>query len=101
MPFVYIVRCSDKSYYTGSTALDVALRVWEHNHDDARGAAHTRRRRPVTLVWCAHDDSIERVFGWEKQIQGWSRAKKEALIDGRVGDLPHLSRSRSSPRGDE
>jgi predicted GIY-YIG superfamily endonuclease len=37
MPFVYIVRCSDKSYYTGSTALDVALRVWEHNHDDARG----------------------------------------------------------------
>ncbi|CDJ99463.1 conserved hypothetical protein [Microbacterium sp. C448] len=92
MPFVYILRCADGSFYTGSTARDIEQRVWEHNHDD-RGAAYTRRRRPVTLAWGAFDESIERVFAWEKQIQGWSRAKKMALIDGRMSELPGLSRS--------
>jgi len=92
MPFVYILRCVDGSFYTGSTAREIKQRVWEHNHDD-RGAAYTRRHRPVELAWCAFDESVERVFVWEKQIQGWSRAKKQALIDGRMSDLPGLSRS--------
>ncbi|WP_396641659.1 GIY-YIG nuclease family protein, partial [Microbacterium sp.] len=89
-----LLRCNDGSFYTGSTARDIEQRVWEHNHAD-RGAVYTRRRRPVALVWCASDGSIERVVAWEKRIQGWSRAKKQALIDGRMSDLPGLSRSAS------
>lgn len=97
MPFVYILRCADGSYYTGSTARAIGERVWEHNNDDNRSAAYTRRRRPVTLAWCAYDESVERVFFWEKQIQGWSRAKKVALSEGRISDLPRLSRGRQRP----
>ncbi|KHK99162.1 excinuclease ABC subunit C [Microbacterium mangrovi] len=95
MAFVYILECSDGSLYTGSTDRDVEHRVWQHNHDDAWAANHTRRHRPVNLVWCASVPDAGRAFALEKQIQGWSRAKKLALIDGRLEDLPALSRSRS------
>lgn len=56
------------------------------------GAAYTRHRRPVTLAWSAWFDSIAEVFAWEKRIQGWGRAKREALIRGDFEVLPGLSR---------
>jgi putative endonuclease len=89
MAWVYIVECADGSYYTGST-VDLERRLWEHNQ--GIGANFTKTRLPVTLVFAEPSDSIETAFQREKQVHGWSRAKKRALIDGRWGDLPGLSR---------
>ena len=94
MPCMYIVRCRDGSLYTGSTALSAEQCVWEHNCDDLAAANYTRKRRPVYLVYTEHFDTVDVAFDREKQVQGWSRAKKEALILGRVEELPGLSRNR-------
>jgi putative endonuclease len=94
MPFVYILECSDRSYYVGST-WDLERRVGEHNV--GLGAEYTRRRRPVRIVWSAQMNRIDECFRVEKQIQGWSRAKRQALIDGRFEDLPELART-AKPR---
>ena len=91
MAWVYIVECSDGAYYTGST-LDLDVRIWQHNETDF-GANFTRKRRPVKLVFSAWSDSVDVAFAWEKKIQGWSHAKKRALIEGRFADLPGLSRN--------
>jgi len=93
VPHTYLLVCSDGSFYCGST-WNLDRRVGQHNL--GLGAAYTRRRRPVRLVWSAEFDSIEQAFQLEKQIQGWSRAKRLALIEGRLGDLPELARSRTS-----
>jgi len=90
MAWIYILECSDGSYYTGST-IDLDRRLWEHN--EGLAANFTRTRRPVKLVFAEPSDSIETAFLREKQVQGWSRAKKKALIEGRMGDLPSLSKS--------
>jgi predicted GIY-YIG superfamily endonuclease len=89
MPYCYIVECADGSYYVGST-WDLEGRIWEHNNSPM-GAAYTRKRRPVTLVWAADFESIAEAFDFEKRVQGWSRAKRQALIEGRWTDLPALS----------
>ncbi|AZH84475.1 GIY-YIG nuclease family protein [Plantibacter sp. VKM Ac-2885] len=91
MPHVYILKCADGSFYTGST-IDLARRVAEHM--DGLGATYTRERLPVTLVWSAEYDRVDDAFFIEKRLQGWSRAKKQAVIDGRFDDLPRLSCSR-------
>jgi putative endonuclease len=88
MAWVCILECSDGSYYVGST-VDLERRVWEHQ--EGLGAAYTRHRRPVRLVWCAAFDRIDDAFCFEKRVQGWSRMKREALMDGRLGDLGWLS----------
>ncbi|ANP73875.1 GIY-YIG nuclease family protein [Cryobacterium arcticum] len=87
---MYILECADGSFYVGST-WDLDRRVAQHNTAD-QGAAYTRRRRPVRLVYCEQSESIADAYAREKQIQGWSRAKRRALIEGRLGDLPGLSR---------
>jgi putative endonuclease len=94
MHWVYILECADGSLYVGSTK-NLDERVQQHQH--GFGAAYTRRRgrRPVRLVWCADFDSIGEAYQIEKQIQGWSRAKRLALIEGRWADLPGLARGRS------
>ena len=99
MAWTYILRCKDGSYYTGSTDKDVDARVWEHNHDDELSARYTRKRRPVTLVYAEAHDRVDEAFAREKQLQGWSRAKKEALIAETPEDLPALSRKRVDPGG--
>jgi putative endonuclease len=88
MPWAYIPRCSDGSYYTGST-LDLARRLRQHELGEA--ANYTRSRRPVTLSYAEEFDRIDDAFAREKQLQGWSRAKKEALIEGRTADLRLLA----------
>ncbi len=95
MPWTYILRCSDGSFYTGSTNGELEARVWQHNHDDDYGAAYTRKRRPVELAYAEHFDTVDKAFFREKQVQGWSRAKKIALIEERGDDLPRLSASRA------
>ncbi|KQP57699.1 GIY-YIG nuclease family protein [Agreia sp. Leaf283] len=89
MPFIYILECADGAYYVGST-WDLEKRVWEHNN--GLGANFTRTHLPVRLVYSEHSDEVSLAFAREKQVQGWSRAKKKALIEGRWGDLPGLAR---------
>ncbi len=87
--YVYILRCSDGSYYTGSTN-DLERRLWQHQNEE--GANYTKRRLPVKLVYYEEYERIDEAFYREKQIQGWSRKKKEALIEGRFEDLPALAK---------
>ncbi len=89
MPHVYILRCCDGSYYTGST-WDLERRILEH--EAGEGANHTAKRLPVELVYTEEFDRIDNAFQREKQIQGWSRSKKEALIAGKNRVLPNLAR---------
>ena len=76
-----MLRCRDGSYYVGSTR-NVEVRVAQHQRGE--GAQYTRHRLPVELVWCEAFGSIADAFALEKRIQGWSRAKREALIRGRL-----------------
>src|SRR3954447_23981170 len=101
MAWMYIVRCKDGAYYTGSTAKEPEARVWEHNHDHDISARFTRRRRPVVLVYVEAFDRIEDAFQREKKVQGWSRAKKAALIAGRSDLLQALSRGKNSTEQQE
>ena len=94
MAVTYILECSDGSYYVGST-VDLARRLEEH--DLGLAAAYTRRRRPVRLVYAEEFDSVVDAFAFEKRVQGWSRRKREALINGRREDLPALSRTSAKP----
>ena len=86
--YVYILECSDGSYYTGST-IDLDRRLFEHN--EGKGAIHTRKRLPVKLLYVEAFLRIDTAFKREKQIQGWTRVKKEALINGKFGMLPTLA----------
>ena len=96
MPWTYILECADGSFYVGSTT-DMERRLSEH--DLGLGAAYTRprRRRPVRLAWCAELGRIDDGYAFEKQVQGWSGAKRQALIDGRLDDLPARARGRRRP----
>ena len=91
---VYILLCADGSYYTGLTRKDVETRVSEHNL--GINADYTSRRRPVKLVWSAHFERLTDANAMERQIKGWSRVKKEALIRGDYAALPALAARRTS-----
>jgi putative endonuclease len=86
--YVYILECSDGSYYTGST-IDMETRINQHN--SGQGANHTKKRLPVKLVYLEEFQRIDDAFYREKQVQGWSRKKKEALIDNKFEELNKLS----------
>ena len=95
--FVYILRCADNKYYVGNyRGVDLATRLGEHNSGH-HPEAWTYKRRPVKLVWSTHFDRITDAISYEAQIKKWSRAKKEALIDGDLERLKALSKSKSAP----
>ena len=89
---MYILLCSDGSYYTGTARLGLETRVAEHNAGTYDG--FTRTRRPVTLVFSEWFDQVADAIAAERQVKGWSRAKKEALIRGDFGRLRELSKRR-------
>ena len=89
MAWAYLLECSDGSFYAGSTT-DLERRVSQHQL--GLGAEYTKRRRPVRLVWTAEFNRIDDAYAVEKQIQGWARAKRIALVEGRLDDLQRLSR---------
>ena len=96
MPFyAYIVRCRDASYYTGQTD-DLEKRISDHNSGGL--SAYARKRRPVKLVLAEEFYTREEALARERQLQGWSRAKKEALIAGNWDRLCLLSRSATELR---
>jgi putative endonuclease len=90
--FLYIVRCSDGSYYAGTARTGLERRIAEHNSGSYGG--YTATRRPVTLVFSQWFDRIVDAIAAERQVKGWSRAKKEALIRGDFEQLQILSRRR-------
>ena len=77
--FVYILRCSDSSYYTGHTD-DLGKRVAEHQ--EGVHESYTKTRRPVELIWSQECVTREEALSAEMQIKGWSRKKKEAMMRG-------------------
>jgi putative endonuclease len=88
--FVCILLCSDNSYYTDVTN-DLERRLYEHEHGLNPGS-YTCKRRPVKLVFCENFTDVTQAIAFEKQIKGWKRAKKEAIINGDWHLLPELSR---------
>jgi putative endonuclease len=86
--FVYILRCSDASYYVGSTT---NLEVRVEAHKSGEGGDYTARRRPLECVFSEEFETLHDAFLVERQIKGWSRAKKEALIRRDHDALPALA----------
>ena len=91
----YILRCSDETYHVGHTA-DLDERMAEHGLGVASG--HTAKRRPLELLWATDLPDRDSAFHLERQLEGWSRAKKEAFMCGDFASLPVLARSRGTLR---
>jgi putative endonuclease len=87
--YPYIANCADASYYTGVTN-DLDVRDWLHNHGNDT-QAYTYSRRPVKTVFTDFFPNPVEAIAAEKQIKGWTRKKKEALIAGRFDLLKGLS----------
>jgi predicted GIY-YIG superfamily endonuclease len=94
--YLYILRCADGSYYVGTTRVSLDARIAEHNAGTFDG--YTAHRRPVTLMFHQHFEHIEDAIAAERQVKGWRREKKEALIRGDFAALPRLSQRASRRR---
>ena len=92
---MYILRCGDGSYYVGSTK-NLDHRMWQHSI--GQGSEYTKFRMPVELVFFQEFSRIDDAYAVEKQVQAWSRAKREALIEGRLTDLVALSKKKKFDR---
>ena len=89
MAWMYILECCDNSYYVGSTK-DLKRRMSQHQ--EGIGSNYTSKRLPVKLIYCEEYDRIDDAFYREKQVQGWTRRKREALINGTPELLPALAK---------
>ncbi|QHI37600.1 hypothetical protein IMCC3317_29800 [Kordia antarctica] len=94
--YVYILKCSDDSYYTGVTS-NLEKRFQQHQNGFHK-ESYTYFRRPLILVFYASFTDINIAIDKEKQIKKWSRAKKEALIDDRYEALPNLAKKKFRTR---
>ena len=92
--YVYIVNCKDDSYYTSVTN-NVEKRVVEHNYGLDK-KSYTYSRRPVKLVFSQEFIDPNEAIRFEKQVKGWRRAKKEALIEGNFEKLVKLSNRKNN-----
>lgn len=90
--FVYILECSDGTYYTGVTN-SLNRRLDEHRNGINKNS-YTHNRRPVQLVFSAEFNNIEVAIAKEKQIKKWSKQKKLALINTDFDLLPELSKKK-------
>ncbi len=103
MFWVYILRCSDGSYYTGHTD-NLEIRVAQHKAGECPG--YTATRLPVEFAWSQEFNTREEALSAERQIKGWSRKKKEAMMRGDWAEVSRLAQSKSvhgstsSPRTD-
>ncbi|WP_316736084.1 GIY-YIG nuclease family protein [Pedobacter aquatilis] len=86
---VYILRCNDGSYYTGVTN-DIERRFQEHVNGENK-TCYTFNKRPLSLVFCDHFIDINQAIAFEKQIKGWGRKKKEAIISNNWEKLKELA----------
>ena len=92
---MYILECADGSYYVGSTK-DLEQRILQHQ--EGAGAQYTSNRLPVRLVYSEEFERVSEAYAREKQVQNWSRAKREALIQGKHTSLPELAKKDFSKR---
>ena len=103
--WVYILKCRDASYYTGHTD-NLDYRIHQH-HDGEITSCYTFHRRPLELVFSQEFPTREEALISERQIKGWSRRKKEAMIKGDWAEVSRLAQSygkhgsTSSPRTEE
>ena len=91
--YLYIAECSDKSYYTGITN-DLANRQEQHNSGGNK-KCYTYNKRTIKIVYSEEYTNVWDTIGREKQIKGWSRAKKQALINKNFDSLPELSKRKT------
>jgi putative endonuclease len=94
--WLYILRCADSSYYTGTTRAELEQRIAEHQAGCFPG--FTQTRRPVKLVYSEYFDQIVDAIPAERKIKGWTRAKKEAFMEGNFQRLSDLSKPRTAFR---
>jgi putative endonuclease len=85
-----MLRCADGHFYVGTTRKALEERVAEHNAGTFNG--YTAMRRPVTLVFSERFPNITDAVAAERKIKGWSRAKKQALVDGDWSRVSMLAR---------
>ena len=89
--YVYILKCKDNSYYTGHTD-NIEKRISEH-HLGLFKKSYAANRRPVTLVFLENFGTRDEAFSAERQIKGWSRKKKEALIKSDWNEIKRLNKA--------
>ncbi len=89
--YVYILLCADESYYTGVTN-NLQKRLAEHN-DSTNKISYPSSRRPLQLVYSQEFFDVKQAISLEKQIKGWSRKKKVALIEENWERLKLLSKN--------
>ena len=87
------IKCSDGSYYTGTTRTSLERRIAEHNNGSFGG--YTATKRPVTLAYSQHFDRVEDAISGERQVKGWSRTKKDALMRGDFDELRLLAKRKA------
>src|SRR5258705_689004 len=92
--WVYMLRCADGSNYIGSARGSLDRRLGQHQSGELGG--YTSSRRPVTLVWSTDFHFITDAIALERQVKGWSRAKKEALMPGDYAALSKLASPKTS-----
>ena len=90
---VYIVECKDWSYYIG-VCNDIERRLWEHNTGQDEDS-YTYSRRPVELKYFETFTDVHQAIAREKQLKGWSRKKKQALIAENFDRLKELAKSKN------
>ena len=95
--YMYILECSNGSYYIGST---INMEARYEQHQNGEGSNHTKKYLPVVLVYHEVFTRIDKAFYREKQVQGWSRKKKEALINNQHYKLPELSKNYTQNKKD-
>jgi putative endonuclease len=92
--FVYILKCSDNSFYTGITN-DLSTRFDQHQNGLNKNC-YTHKRRPLELKFYQEFNDVLQAIYFEKKLKGWTRGKKQALIDGDEDMLKILSECRNA-----
>lgn len=93
--YVYILECADSSYYIGVTN-NLEKRLNEHELGIYRNC-YTFLRRPIKLVFYELFNNPNSAIAFEKKLKGWSKKKKQALINGELHLLPEFSKSKNIP----
>jgi len=95
MFWVYILECADGSYYTGHTD-HLEKRMGQYHAGECDG--YVAARRPVKLIWSQECATRHEALSAEQQIKGWSRKKKEAMMQGDWKEVSQLAKSKPAIR---
>jgi putative endonuclease len=91
--YLYVVKCSDGSFYVGTTRTSLDVRIAQHNAGTFPG--YTQSRRPVELLFSEWFDRITDAIAAERKLKGWSRAKKLAFVRGDFASVKKLAKRKS------